>query len=59
MVLSIYSKSKERSGTVPILASVVTDTMELLRTSSPSYFTENIVTSTALGMAERRVQIAN
>jgi hypothetical protein len=51
-------KRRKRSGIVPILASVVRGTMELPKGTSPSYFTENIVTSTAVGPAERSIQTA-
>jgi len=44
---------------VPILPSVVSDTMTLRKTASASYFTEKTVTSTAAGMADCRMQMAN
>lgn len=50
---------RKRSGKVPILASVVRVTMELPKGTSPSYFTENIVTSTAAGLAESSTQTAS
>lgn len=52
-------KRKKRGGKVPILASIVRVNIEFSKGTSPSYFTVNIVTSTAAGLGEIAAQTAS
>ena len=55
----IYFSRKNSARIVPIPASVVRETIALLKTGSALYLTEKMVTRTAVGIADCRTQIAS
>ena len=49
----------DRTGIEPILTSVVRETIALQNKGSASYFTEKIITRTAVGIADCRTQTSS